>query len=170
VYSEGLRRLTADLVAQRIDSAEKSQDISPGLAVLLRKENVFATGNAEFRKNQICLVISGEPLHSDVTAFGDLLLKWGGEAIFKVANLEARATLTALGIPSVVAALIDLSEPTAGHLTFPSLHKVFVGKKLNLKRSWADVFYKSDIPPAHIEQVAQPGDSFYALFADLPQR
>jgi hypothetical protein len=170
VCSEGLRRLTVDLVAQRIDAAEKFQEISPEMAVLLRRENVFATGNAQYRKNQVCLVISAEPLHSDVTAFGDLLLKWGGEAIFKVANQEARAALTRLGIPTVIAVSIDISEPAAGHLTFPSLHKVFVGKKLDLKRSWADVFYKSDIPRAHIEQVAQPGDSFYALFPNLPQR
>jgi hypothetical protein len=168
IRSKGLRPLTAELVQQRIRLAAANGSIGADSAIILDAENVFTRGIADGRENQVCLFLSDYILREDVTALGDLLRYWGGEAMFK-ASMEVRPILANLGTPSIITASLDLADPEQPHSFFPALHNVFVAATMRLEDASCDVFFRSAIPGSSIERIAQPGDPWYDRYPALPR-
>jgi hypothetical protein len=67
-------------------------------------------------------------------------------------SMPFRSRLEEIGTPTRVTALVALEDSTK-HQIYPSLHKLFVGSLLRLDDLGADVFYRSPIPPEHIEDI-----------------
>ena len=169
IRAQGLRPLSAELVTDRIDSAFEHSCISAEERDLLHLSHVFATGEEQRRAGTISLFIPERLLAEEPLGFEGLLNWWGGEAISRSSSAQSLpARLKRLGKPSVVVANIDLSAGQRTHLVFTQLSKVFVGCLLNLTGAWADVHYRTAIPPHDITAVWQPGDAEYDRFEDLP--
>lgn len=164
----GLRLLTAQLVRERIEAACVAGDLSRDLADCLHASHVFAKGEEQYRENQVCLVLSVRTFSEQPEGVKPLLGTWGGEALYRSSgSSQTSPDLKKLGIPTVVAALLDLTAP-GKHLFFPSLHKVFTGALLGLRGQGADVFYRSPVPPDCIEAIHQPGSPPYKNLGNLP--
>jgi len=166
VREGGLRQLTAELIHDRIEAAKRASAISEHDAELLRHANVFATGEAAHRKDQVCLIFSNLVFREDPTACEPLLSTWGGEGVYRSSRSHSLPThVTELGKPTVVVSLLRSQFITN---VFPDLSKIFVAAALQLTARWADVFYGDAIPPSHIEAILQPGDSIYERLGALP--
>lgn len=169
VREHGLALLTISLVTKRIDEAEAAGAITSQLASTLRQENALVKRDGSRREDQICFILSDDALRNDVSALGGLLTTWGGEAIFKPAYPQVRTSLAKLGTPTIVTALLEVADTSQRHTFYPSLHKVFVGVALGLRRGSGDIFYRSAVPAGSIERIAQPGDPSYDRFTRLPR-
>jgi hypothetical protein len=164
--AEGLLPLTPDLVESRIAAALAAADIDDGDAALFRRTSVFRADGGRGRRDQVCLILGDTPLQQ-ARGVRDLLGTWGGEALY-AASREPRDRLMRLGEPTIVVAHVDLMA-AGDHRTYPHLQKVLCGARLGLSDTWADVMYRSAIPPGQILDVCQPGDAGYDRFARLPR-
>jgi hypothetical protein len=167
VLAEGLLPLTRDLVESRIAGAHAAGYIEDEDAALFRRTNVFRHDGGRGRRDQVCLILGDTPLRQS-RGVGELLRTWGGEAQY-AASLEPRDRLKLLGRPTIVVARVHLSVP-GEHRTYPHVQKVLCGARLGLSDSWADVMYRSPVPPQQIVGVWQPGDPGYDRFARLPRQ
>jgi hypothetical protein len=112
-------------------------------------------GEQEYRENQVCLVLSKHLFERDFDACLPLLESWGGEGLYRSSgSVPFRARLKTIGVPIRVVALIALDDAER-HKCYPALHKVFVGSLLGLRDIGADVFYRSPVPPEHVERVEE---------------
>lgn len=169
VVEIGLRPLSADLLYDRINSAEEAGAIGPEDAENLRAAHVFATGNHRYRENQVCLILSKSMFIHSLHGCKPLLENWGGEGIYRSPKvLPILDRLKGLSKPTVVIALLDLSGRNSPHNVYPALHKVFVGAALRFSDVGADVSYKAPVPAEHVERLLQPGELDYELLGDLP--
>ena len=170
VMEAGLRPLSADLLNERINSAQEAGAIGLDDAADLRAGHVFATGQQRYRENQVCLILSKNLFLHNPHGCKPLLDAWGGEGIYRSSNkLSILDQLKILSKPTIVSALLDLSGRNSPHDVYPALHKVFVGAALHLSDVGADVFYKTAVSPENVERLLQPGDSDYELLGDLPR-
>ena len=170
VVEAGLRPLSADLLNDRINSAQEAGLIGPGDAEDLRAGHVFATSKQQYRENQVCLILSKSMFLHNLHGCKTLLETWGGEGIYRSSNkLPILDRLKSLSKPTIVIALLDLSGRNSPHNVYPALHKVFVGAALHLSDVGADVFYKAAVSPENVERLLQPGDPDYELLGDLPR-
>jgi hypothetical protein len=166
VREGGLRLLTAQLIHDRIESAQRESALSDRDADCLRYANVFATGEDIHRKDQVCLVLSRLLFREDPSACERLLSTWGGEGLYRSSRSHSVPThVRGLGRPTIV---VSLLRSRFIKLSFPSLSKVFVAAALELTDRSADVFYREAVPPSHIEAILQPGDNIYEGFGQLP--
>lgn len=173
VVETGLRPLTADLVYDRIKSAQDVGAIGTEDAKKLHAAHVFATGDQQYRENQVCLILSKSVFLHRRHGCEPLLKTWGGEGVYRYLKAPSLlANLKGLSKPTVVVALLDLGGRSSPHGVFPSLHKVFVGTALRLSDVGADVFYKAPVlpeHPEHVERILQPGEPEFELLGDLPR-
>jgi hypothetical protein len=161
VGTHGLRMLSADLLAERIHAAHVANAISDVEAEIFHKTHVFAVGEEKYREGQICLVLSGRLYERDPDACLPLLSSWGGEGLYRSSgSVPFRSRLTQLGTPARVVALVAL-EDSQKHAVYPALHKVFVASLLELNDVGANVFYRSPIPPEHVERIEEVLPSTY---------
>lgn len=166
VWEGGLRPLTAELIHDRIDTAERAGAISEHDAERLRHANVFATGEHANRKNQVCLTLSNLLFREDPSDCEPLLSTWGGEGMYRSSRGHSMpAHVRRLGKPTVVVSLLRAQHIRS---VFPGLSKIFVAAALELTERWADVFYGDAVPPSHIEAILQPGDGAYERLGVLP--
>jgi len=120
----------------------------------------------------VCFVLSTAPLEHDLSGVSRFFSFWGGEAIYwrhHETAPELAAVLSTIGRPALVTALLDLSDPTAEHLIFPSVLHTFVGKALGYAPADADVFYRAPVPAGHVEDIVFPGQQGYDRFQRLPR-
>lgn len=166
VRERGLRPLTAELIHDRIDTAERASAVSEREAECLRHANVFANGEDANRKNQVCLTLSSLLFREDPSACEPLLSTWGGEGMYRSSRGHSMpAHVRRLGKPTVVVSLLRTQFITS---VFPGLSKTFVAAALKLTDRWADVFYGDAVAPSHIEAILQPGDGAYERLGVLP--
>jgi hypothetical protein len=155
VLSQGLRRLSADLLTERIESARAAGAISAVEAEIFHKTHVFAAGEEEHREGQVCLVLSERLFERDSEACLPLLTSWGGEALYRSSgSVPFRERLKTLGVPTRVVGLLEI-EDASKHKVYPALHRVFVGSFLGLMDVGADVFYRAPVPPEYIERIEE---------------
>lgn len=155
VATQGLRMLSADLLAERICAAHAANAISGAEAETFHRAHVFAVGEEQNREGQVCLVLSEHLYNRDPNAFLPLLNNWGGEGLYSASgSVSLRKRLTMIGSPTRVVALIAL-EDSDRHAVYPSLHKVFVASLIGLHDVGADVFYHSSISPEHVERIEE---------------
>lgn len=166
IRERGLRVLTAELIRDRIISAQRASAITKRDAAMLSNANVFATGEASGRENQVCFVLSTLLFQVDPGACTLLLTTWGGEAMYMSSRRDAMPLqLSQLGKPTIV---VSLLQPFLVTAVWPHLSKVFVAAALGLAERWADAFYGAAVPPSNIEAILQPGDTVYDEFGPLP--
>lgn len=159
VRSGGLRRLTRDLVAQRLQGLQASGLVTDAEVEELRSHTVFALDNYENRQGQICFVL-GNNSFSEADMYR-LLETWGGEAIFWGVGCDhpLRERLRSVGEPVVVAVGLDgLDAGWRVHAVWPELPKLFIAAALDLDDRGADVMYRGEVPHDRIEAVWCAGD------------
>ena len=155
VLSQGLRMLSAGLIAERIEFARAAGAISCFEAETFHKSHVFTVGEQEHRESQVCLVLSKHLFERDPGGCLPLLESWGGEGLYRSSgSVPFRARLKTIGVPTRVVVLIALAD-AEGHNCFPALHKVFVASLLGLHDVGADVFYRLPVLPEHVERVEE---------------
>jgi hypothetical protein len=171
VRTGGLRRLTSGLVLERIKNAEVFGHITEGEQKTFGNAHVFATHEAEHRKDRICFFLSETTLVDRVHGVRPLMREWGGEALsMSSRGVDLRPRLAELGTPAIVVATIDLHEGWRVHSVWPGLQQVFVGRWVGLDDADADVHYHDDVPGEFVEAVWLPGDSDYDRFGGLLRR
>jgi hypothetical protein len=167
IRAEGLRRLTPELVADRLDEARAHGDITTAEYAELKDAHVFATGEAENRKNRLCCVLGAAAMRDSPWGTNPLLREWGGEAFsMSKRGVALRPMLGRLGSPAIVVVTLRLDEGYRIHAVYPGVQQVFVGHWAGLSL-FADVFYAADLPGEHIETVGLPGDPEYDRFPDI---
>lgn len=170
ITKQGLRLASQQLVHDRVAAAFASGDLTIELRDLLSTANVFHEKDPHNRVDQVCLILSRRTFDHSSHGADPLMSEWGGELITMSGGGAAlRPSLRELGKPTIVVAAIDLSESWKRHATYPSLHKVFVGRLLDLGDLGADVFYRKPVLPEQIIDIWQPGHPEYERHKDLPR-
>jgi len=168
VRKNGLRPLSAELITERVTAAKEYGCITEQQASRFQNAHVFATGEQNNRKSQVCFVLSKNIFRNNIKACNPLLTTWGGEGMYMSSGAKHfLAELKILGTPTIVIALIETDKSKLSKV-FPSLLKAFVGSTLGLKDANADIFYKSSVPSQHIENIYQPSNPKYGEFGELP--
>ncbi|QRK11195.1 hypothetical protein JQX13_14630 [Archangium violaceum] len=128
IRAEGLRRLTPELVLQRIDRSLKSKVITRTESARFRKGHAFALGEELGREGKVCL-FSCRQIMDDAEAVENLLGIWGGEAIYSHVGSEWENRLRTLGRPAIVAVDVDLtlaSKDEEEHYIQPDVLAFFI--------------------------------------------
>ena len=160
ILRQGLRALSAGLLADRIAAARESGTISDDEARVIQNSHVFAGGEERNRDAQVCLTLSRQELLRDSHSVLPLLSHWGGEAVYKSSAAALLAPkLKTMGSPAIVQLRISINREAAESNFYPSLHKVFIGSALGLSNYDADVFYRASIPSAQIDAVISSSES-----------
>ena len=113
IRAQGLRRLTAELVQERIDRALECKAITPAEAEHFRKKQAFAVGAEKNREGKVCL-FSYRQTMDDAHCVEALLGIWGGEAIYSHVGSEWEARLSTLGTPAIIAVDVDVTQEPQG--------------------------------------------------------
>lgn len=165
VRAAGLRKLSRELVEDRIAAAEDAGHLSADEASGRREKNVYAIENTTGRIDQVCFVIGRSSLLKDATGLWPLLASWGGESI-NGWPLPPRGEdpVRAFGSPTIVVARI---RPTRADTFAPPLACLFLAKTAGQIAS-GDVFSKSDVPARDVIAIWQPGSPEYDRHPDLP--
>lgn len=162
VLKQGLRPLSSNLMRDRIDAARAEGFLAKAEANEMHNGHVFAAGEAQYRKDRVCLILSRSIFHESPYSVEPLLSSWGGEALSMSSTaVSLQDRLKNLGSPCVVTAMIDVGGKNSTHRFYPSLHKAFVGAALGLLDFSADIHFFDRIGPDQIECVWQSGDSEY---------
>lgn len=167
IRQHGLRRLTKELVAERILEAHTFGSLTDEQRRYVEDKHAFAGGWEQHREGRVCLVIGRAAFDEDPDACVPLLESWGGEAIYR--GLPDSHPIRKLGRPAIVAAVIDLSVSARVTRSFPDLSKVFVGKRLGLDDASGEAHLMSDIPGADVVAVWHPGEREYDRHSGLPR-
>lgn len=174
IRAHGLRRLTAELVRDRIDKALECKVITPAEAGQLRKGHAFAVGEEENRQGRVCLFSCLQTMDEDeAEAVKDLLGIWGGEAIYSHVGTEWEPRLRRLGRPAIIAVDLDVNQPPQGaqeHHVAPGVLAGFIGVELGLEDPGFDIHFMGDIPATQVADIWTPGHPEYERHRDLPRR
>jgi hypothetical protein len=166
VRNQGLRPLTEQLVRQRVAAADARGLLSDAVRRRALSGNVFALGNARSRTDRTCLVVGRSIFDEDPHGLIPLLRHWGGEAIRD--GPSEQPLLANLGVPTIVAATLDLTRPHDDPHSFPPLANLFVGTMLGLEQRAAEIHYRRPITGDAIHAIWQPGDPEYDRHPQLP--
>lgn len=169
IRREGLRRLSRDLVNDRINGAHARGLLSDDERDRCRARNVYAIDNLTGREGQVCLVLGRRTLDEEAHGLSPLLGGWGGEAMNGWPGPDKDPLLQRLGKPAIVVAAVDLGAGERRPFTAPSLARVFLGVKLGLRDAGAEIHTFADIPAEDIIDVWQPGHPEYDCHHDLPR-
>lgn len=172
IRAHGLRRLTAELVLERIEKALEYKAITPAEAEQLRKGHAFATGDEENREGRVCL-FSNRQTMDDAHSVKDLLGIWGGEAIYSHVGTEWEPRLKKLGRPAVVVVDLDVNQPPQGkkeHYVTPSVLAGFISVELGFEDPGFEIHFMGDIPATQVADIWTPGHPEYDRHRDLPRR
>jgi hypothetical protein len=168
IRAGGLKLTTEDLVYDRVSEAFDHGLIDESLRDTLLAGNVFAEKEADNRNHQVWLTLSRRPF--DYTPHGFGFYPPSGGGLSYLGRRSRRPTsATANGPPAVVVADIRLNAGWQTHAVYPSLHKLFVGRLLELEELGADVFYSGAVPAEHIIDIWQPQQPEYGWHPDLSQ-
>jgi hypothetical protein len=137
----------------------------------LSRTHVFhEPGGADDRRGQVCFVLSRGLFDYNPGGFGYLLTEWGGELItMSGGGSSVRPRLREIGAPSIVVVALDLSHRWRVHASYPSLEKLFIGKRLGLEDAGSDVHYRAAVTGESILDIWQPGDPEYDRHSGLPR-
>lgn len=169
IRSVGLRRLSRNLVEERISGAFTRGLLSEGERDRCRIRNVFAIDNVIGREGQVCLVLGRQTLDEEAHGLSPFLGGWGGEAMNGWPGPDEDPLLQRLGKPALVVAALYLDAEERRPFTAPSLAKVFLGTRLGLRDAGCEVHNFADIPADDIIDIWQPGHPEYDRHRQLPR-
>jgi hypothetical protein len=172
IRAQGLRRLTAGLMRERIDKALECKAITPAEAEHFHKRHTFAVGREKHREGKVCLFSCRQTMDKAYSV-ENLLGIWGGEAIYSHVGREWEGRLRTLGRPAVIAVDLDLTQPPQGektHYITPGVLACFIGLELGLKDPGLEIHFRGDIPATQVADIWTPGHPEYDRHRDLPRR
>jgi hypothetical protein len=165
IRERGLRRLSPELVAERLRAASDGGHLTDDELDRLAARTVFALGEQEHREGQVCLIL-GRSVLDDGHGCAPLLRTWGGEGIYWGARAELEDRLVQIGRPAIAVVRIEVRDGERAW-TY-SLGSHFVAR-LRGDSPGADLFYRDDVPAEDVLDFWQPGDSEYDRHQALPQ-
>jgi hypothetical protein len=171
IRAQGLRRLTAGLMRERIDRALECKAITPAEAEQFHKGHAFARGGEKHREGKVCL-FSCRRIMDKAYSVENLLGIWGGEAIYSHVGTEWETRLRQLGRPAVIAVDVDVTQKPNGekkHYIQPGVLAFFIGLELGLEDPGLEIHFRGDIPAAQVAGIWTPGDPEYDRHRDLPR-
>ncbi len=170
IRDQGLLVASQDLVRARLSAAYEAGALDDELRRLLLTSNVFHEGDARYRSGQVCLILGRRTFDHSPHGVGPLMSEWGGELItMSRGGAVLRPRLRRLGTPAIVVVRVELSESWRIHSCFPSLHKLFVGRLLELQELGADVFLRRPVPSKDVLDIWQPGHPDFDLHPHIPR-
>jgi hypothetical protein len=170
IKSSGLRRLTADLVNDRISAAYERGLLNDEERNQCLSQNVYAIDNVSGREDQVCAVIGREIFDHEIgLGLHPFLRGWGGEAMNGWPGPDENPLLRHLGRPAIAVFAVNLV--TGAHTLYaaPILARVFVGMRLGLADAFGELYVREDVPAADIIDIWQPGHKDYDVHQDLPR-
>lgn len=168
VRQQGLRVLSRELMSYKIGTAVAAGALTAAEGDQVQRAHVFAVREHDNRQDQVCLVLSAQPLDRDPHGIQPLMRSWGGEALSMSSGAVGwRDRLARLGQPAVVVVAVPLRRG-AGHHVWPGVLKTFTAALLGLETG-ASVHYVSSIPGSDVVDVWRPGDVSYDKLRALPR-
>jgi hypothetical protein len=166
IRRDGLRVLSATLVATKIDDAFEHGYLTEPQRSQLHRSHVYAIGIAEGRDARVSLCLGREGFDAEPDGFEELLRTWGGEAIYwSSIESERIELLRRLGRPAIVVARVS---PDHEHGRRTDLGRMFVGAALKLEDVSCDYFSLAPVPASDVLAIWQPGHKDYDDHAKLP--
>lgn len=166
IRDQGLRRLTPELIADRIAGAYAAGAIDDDLRSRLSSRNALEWDNASSREGRVCVVLSRNTFDTHASGAAPLLETWGGEGIyFAWDRTPTEEALRQLGRPAIVVCRLDVSDPERAWSY--SLGAPFVSQ-LHGDPPEGELQYKGDVPAEDVLEIWQPGDRQYDRHVDLP--
>lgn len=167
VREEGLRTLSAEATALRLDAAVEVGALDPALADMLRP-GAISTSNESNRAKQVCLTSSRNALRSR-HGFRRFFTYWGGEAIYwhRPDGDPVLTTLSGIGRSAVVSAAIPIGQ-VRQRLANVDVARALVVKRLGL--SGGGSIYLPAVPSAQIVNVILDGTERWDALAPLSER
>lgn len=159
IYETGLRLLTEELVAEKIDRAHAMGYLSTEDRDGLRERNCFAIGNATGREGKVCLVAGETALRAGWHGLAPFYGGWGGEAMNGYPNPHENPILNQIGSPAVVAVHLDMADVLQNDYVLSGIREALVGIALALEDPWCEIHHGRDIPGGNVVEIWQPGDS-----------
>jgi hypothetical protein len=154
IRDQGLRPLTRQLIADRVQGASKLGFITAEDLAKLQTANVFHDGNHS-RAGHVWFFLSRRIFDESVGSYWPLISEWGGEGIYMSrAGKPLRPLLRTLGQPAIVVAGVDLSA--AIHTT-PGTLMTFLGHRLRVRGIFGGVRHSGLVPPREVLDVWLPG-------------
>lgn len=152
----GLRTLSPELVADRIDGAVADGHLTPDEG---RRFGITRLASSYNRRGYVWLVGCRSDL-ADIPAVGYLLSVWGGEGIYMNWHSRSAETkrLEQIGTPSVVVTLLDPSNDP--YRAYPGLLAAAVAAYSTRSRG-VDICALAPIPVDRIESIEHPGSAFW---------
>ncbi len=159
IHESGLRHLTEELVAEKIDRAYAAGHLSTQDRDKLRERNCFAIGNVTGREGKICLVAGETALRDGWYGLAPFYGGWGGEAMNGYPNPHENPILNKIGSPAVVVVRLDMADVLQHDYVAPGIREALVGAVLGLEDPWCEIHHGQDIPGRDVLAIRQPGNS-----------
>jgi hypothetical protein len=168
IRDQGLRKLTPDLIADRITAAHAADAIDDDLRDRLSSRNALEWENAANREGRVCVVLSRNTFDNHASSAAPLLEIWGGEGIyFAWDQSPTEEDLKQIGSPAIVVCQLDVSDPERAWCY--SLGDPFVSR-LHGDHPEGELHYESDVPSEDILDIWQPGNPEYDRHTELPAK
>lgn len=166
IRETGLRVLTRDLIAARLDAARLAGAISAEEAEHLKTENFLKDPLGPISREHLLHLFLGRKALDTEASLNHFLEEWGGEVIsFWHERTPYRERLSLLGSPAVVVAAIDL-QGDSDVAIYPGLLQCLVARLLE-REGGASVVCKH--PVTRILDIWQPGHGDYDRHTSLTQ-
>jgi hypothetical protein len=175
VRREGLRALSAGLVARKLNVAHAAGALTADQHARLLDSHVYALDNSDGRGGKVCALV-GRTALDDPFGLERLLSIWGGEAIYWAHGddpaddpLRLGGALRGLGRPAVVTLAVDLGAlGRDATLFFPPLHRLFVATILELNEVCGEAHIPTAVQGSEVVDIWQPGHPEYDRHPTLP--
>lgn len=159
INESGLRHLTEELVAEKIDRAHAAGHLSTQDRDQLQERNCFAIRNVTGREGKVCLVAGENALRDGWHGLAPFYGGWGGEAMNGYPNPHENPILNQIGSPAVVVVQLDMADVLQHDHVAPGIREALVGAALDLEDPWCEIHHGQGIPGKDVLEIRQPGDS-----------
>lgn len=166
MQTQGLKLLTPELVADRIEASHTHGAIDDSEREAFHASHVFAAKEHTHRENGVDVIVGTSAFIDQPGGCNPLLSIWGGEAMYMSSRSIEERRLEQLGRPSIVIAHL-LYDPERVAPYSRRLLKAFVGKYLDLEQPGTQLKLRVALRPDEIVDIWHPGDPNYDRFKRL---
>ena len=168
IRRDGLRALSAEHIAAKLESAERAGAISANDRARLAQRQVFSPGSitnwtVSGRRDRVCAVVGLTTLTGN--GLNLQLCTWGGEAIYSGAE-DLKPQLSRIGTPTVV--VLDLQLTRREFKTWGPVMALFAGLVTGEEPRVAEIHVLDAVAASEIVAIWQPGMPQYDSLTGLP--